>query len=787
MSERVIEKADLPTDRSSRHLTAWSALAGLLLFGALAGPFFAGRIYTADDLGAFHLPVRAFYADQLAHGRPFDWMPQLYSGFYLTGEGQAGVYHPLHQILYRFLPLRAALGWEYLLPYPLMMIGMWLLLKQRLGRNDAAMFGGLLFAFCTFNLLHFVHPNAVAVIAHIPWLLWAIDVAFVDSRRRRVALAMTLIALLTGSQLLLGYPQFVWFSLIAEFSYAISLRTAHKYAARTGCDLCATCQDCVGCTTQIWPRVVIAKGIGLLIGGIQLLASLDAWLHSARLSARADFTVWGSLQPLNLFQLVAPYLFTDRVIGGNTHEFGLYLGAVPLLLVVWVVARRRELGSIGPLAWVTFGFALLMLLLSLGQYGFLYQIMAWLPVLRGFRFPSRFILLFQLAMAALAAIGFLLLIREHDQARQRRGRDLPYSQRRAWRALWSDFEPLWCLVGFSAAVAVAGLKLRHESYIASTAAILAGPLLLAAAATLVALAARGHSAALTGLILLAALDLGWYGLSYAAYPRNALLEDCVASVRTPPGPPEGRVLSTLFRFDQPGLRTGDLMTMAGWRRADGYAGLEPRRQLDYCLLPALRVAGVRWVQRNASTAEIAGLKPHDDYWMEVPNPLPRVRLVTQTRTGSDPACDITRFRPETTALCEFALTLPESKPGTAVLAADYPGQLMIDVNCPAMQLLVVAESYHSGWRATVDGAPEELFRINGDFMGCVVGPGKHRVTMNFEPSSLQRGWLASFLGLCMMPLCFLGFLARPKAQIVTDDLPSAGVGLPPFTAGSASP
>jgi uncharacterized membrane protein YfhO len=104
-----------------------------------------------------------------------------------------------------------------------------------------------------------------------------------------------------------------------------------------------------------------------------------------------------------------------------------------------------------------------------------------------------------------------------------------------------------------------------------------------------------------------------------------------------------------------------------------------------------------------------------------------------------------------------------------------------------MQLLVVAESYHSGWHATVDGAPEELFRINGDFMGCVVGRGKHCVTMNFEPSSLQRGWLASCLGLCMMPLCFLGFLARPKSQTVKDDLPSASVGLPQFTAESASP
>ena len=78
-----------------------------MLFAALAGPFFAGRIYTADDLGAFYFPIRAFYAQQLAHGQPYDWMPQLFSGFYLTGEGQAGSYHPLHQIL---VPVPSAPG-----------------------------------------------------------------------------------------------------------------------------------------------------------------------------------------------------------------------------------------------------------------------------------------------------------------------------------------------------------------------------------------------------------------------------------------------------------------------------------------------------------------------------------------------------------------------------------------------------------------------------------------------------------------------------------------------------
>ena len=75
---------------------SFSMLACGALLIALAGPALIGRVYTADDLGAFHLPMRAFYSDCLARGEAFDWSPQLYCGFYLTGEGQVGAYHPLH-------------------------------------------------------------------------------------------------------------------------------------------------------------------------------------------------------------------------------------------------------------------------------------------------------------------------------------------------------------------------------------------------------------------------------------------------------------------------------------------------------------------------------------------------------------------------------------------------------------------------------------------------------------------------------------------------------------------
>ncbi len=260
---------------------AWSLLAAVILLALLAMPFFAGEFYTADELGNFHLPARAFYAEQLARGEAFDWMPNVYSGFYLTGEGQVGTYHPLHRFLYRFLPLRAALGWEYLCSYPLMLAGMYCFLRRRLRRQDAAMVGSLAFTFSSFNLLHFVHPSAVAAVAHIPWLLAMIDIVMIDAKRWKVALAQAFLALLTGSQMLLGCPQYVWFSLLAETSFTLWLVVTRRHFPRDGCETMSTCRVCTGCRRNSAPRVVMAKGIGLLVGAVQLLPTLETLSQSA--------------------------------------------------------------------------------------------------------------------------------------------------------------------------------------------------------------------------------------------------------------------------------------------------------------------------------------------------------------------------------------------------------------------------------------------------------------------------------------------------------------------------
>jgi hypothetical protein len=798
MSFRLSSLIPRVSAHSERDLFAWSLLAAVILLSVLALPFFAGGLYTADDLGAFHLPARAFYAEQLARGEAFDWMPDIYSGFYLTGEGQAGTYHPLHHFLYRFLPFHAALGWEYLCSYPLMLGGMYFLLWRRLRRQDAAMVGSLAFTFSSFNLLHFVHPNAVAAVAHIPWLLAMIDVVMVDAKRWKVALAQAFLALLTGSQMLLGCPQFVWFSLLAETGFTLLLVMTRRYLPRDGCETMPTCRACIGCRRNSSSRVVIAKAIGVLVGAVQWLPTLDALAQSTRGQHLAGgnapdgaapiMSTW--CPPINLIQLVAPYLPVDRVFGGDAHELGLYVGAVPLMLALWVLAHHRDLGSMKRLAQATSAFAVVALLLALGGQGPIARWQSSLPWAAWFQFSCRYTVLFQFAVAVLAAIGFVLVEREARE-KQKIRRHLPLLDGRGRAvALWRQFEIVGATVLISLAVAVAGLILQSGHQVASPSRVLVGPLLMAAAALLVIAASQGVRGALVGLILFMAADLGYYGLSCTLDEPSGKLDSLWAQTVAPPGQcePSGPDAQRVFAPpttstwcpDQesvaPGRRPcvhgarlaaiGNQMTLAGWSRTDGYAALEPHKLLDYFQLPALRVASTRWVHRSPSTSAIEGLVPYDENWMQVPDPLPLARLVTHVVPSDDPAADLAKIDIRREALCPYALALPAGAAGTAVLTRHRGGEIAVKVCCSSPQLLVIAESYHPGWQCLIDGSPKSVYRINGDFLGCVVEPGNAEVRLEFHPDSLARGRWLTLAGLGLIGLCLFTGASRRELALV---------------------
>jgi hypothetical protein len=716
-SERddVASPIDASSSQTSRNCSDGGRavfLAGVLvatfLLTWMIWPVLCGKIYMADDLGEFHLPLRGFYANQLQRGELFDWCPDLYCGFYLTGEGQVGGYHPLHLLLYRILPLPFAFGIECWISYPLMLIGMFLFLRRSGMAREAALFGAIAFTFGSFNLLHFVHPNAIAVVAHLPWALWLLAGSLQSHDLERQRFLFAGFALLTGSQLLLGYPQYVFLSMLVEIAYACwILRGAEAQRDRI----------------RAASFAVAAVTIGLLIGAVQLLPTLDSLVLSVRSQPVEGFATQGSLNPLNVLQLVSPYLFEQRVVGQNMHELALYCGAIPLVLAAFCLFRRAETPAIGRIKAAASITAVLALLWAFGVFGPFAWFQQHLPLVNSFRFPCRAIFIFQFAVAVLAAIGFVELTRSAAIA-------CPTKMR--------EFKMLWALPLASLLSVAAGL-LSWKDHLATPALVLAGPVLLAIAVLLVRQAANGRRIALALIVVLCGVDLAAYGFTTNELRQSATLNEFVAQSSTPPGEPTSRVFLDRAASDESRTnetRSGDRILLKGWRRVDGYAGLEPRGRLDHSQPKALQIAGAGW-----------RLNETNHQWVQLNNACPRAWFVSNAIVSANPAKDILELDPSSAALVDEPINLSKSQPGSVTLKIDLPGRFVLQTNAPADQLLIINESFHPGWKAEIDSNSSRPLRVNGDFIGLVVPAGTHEVALNFQPESLLYGRLASCFGL----------------------------------------
>jgi hypothetical protein len=714
MARRVDEDdEDGPSDGG---LCRAVGLAASAILAAIALPMLQGRIYVEDDLQKFHLPLRAFYADCLARGDRFEWCPDLFCGFDLHGEGQVGMYHPLHLALYGLLPLTSAFNLELLANYVVAFAGMALFLRHWRLPRSSALFGALAYSGSGFFTLRYMFLNFLAIAAHIPWLLLAIDVVLRGEAASRRAWAALALAFLTASQLLLGYPQSFWESLLAEAIYALWL------ASRAG----------RGCWRRLAP-LLGAKALGVLLGGIQLIPTWEALSHSSRAEPTPEFLAHGSLHPANLIQLVSPYLFKygffsrqpPATIGA--HELGMYAGAAVPVLLAWLLIRRRWLGPLGPLALAASLIGAIALTLAFGSHNPLFAFYTRLPILSKFRISARYVLLVHLATALLAAIALADL---RDWA-QRSGTD-----RMGWRRLW----PLAIPMGISLVVGVGAELLARawpgfalSPFLATMDRALAGVALVATATVFAMAAARGWRPALAGLVLFAAVDQALYGLSFLR--RNPPM-DLASLLRTralPPVAPGERIMVP---------EGDDLWIMKGVKLVEGYAALRPRRRLHYYDRASLRLAGARWLLEGGPEGRRV--------WVPLADPLPRARLVTRAKKRMLVGGSVRPSELSDTAFVPEALDLPAGgTPGTATLVVDRPGRIDIDTDAPSRQFLILAESYHEGWRVRVDGRDARAIRVDGDFLGCVVESGMHRVSFRYRSPGFLLGMSLSGLGLLL--------------------------------------
>jgi hypothetical protein len=581
---------------SNDRALAWVAgLSSLALFLPLAWPLVNGRVFIFDDLGNFHIPLRYLYANALRAGHLLIWTPAVFGGLYLHGEGQLGMLHPGHVLLYRFLPLTIAFNLEFLATYVFAFSGMYWFLKRLRLSLAGALFGAMLFAFSGFQLLHHVHINLVAVTAHLPWLLGCIDLVISGDRstERRAGYAGG--ALVLASELLVGFPQAVWWSLLTGSAFAI-FRAAE---------------------TSRWRRLVpcaLAALTGVAVGAIQWLPTLAAAAHSIRSLYPASFALTYSLSPWNLVQLWSPYFFVNRAYSASdylqVHELGIYSSTIAAVAPLWLFGRRHALGDRRPLVLAAGGFALVMFVLALGRYGGLDVLLAQLPGLRSLRAPVRYIVLVQFALSVLAALALddLAAVRAADRLGPRQTVAL-------------------CSIAILSVLTTAlvnthAIRLPAAIPVAPFTQAAGGTALVLAVTFVFVLAARHVPWAPAALIAITAADLGFWGIGYVYRQPPHRID--VLTFGIPPAPRGGPT-----RVAVPG-RWADRLVLKDYQIVPGYLGLYPATENATDSTAFLRLAGVRRTVADDGTMTA------------VEEPVPRARMLgTEARSERRaPACAV---------------------------------------------------------------------------------------------------------------------------------------------------
>jgi hypothetical protein len=706
---------------SDRSLAVALGVAAAIALAALFWPIALRRVFVYGDLGNGFLPLRLFLAENLARGITPLWMPNLFCGFYAHGEGQIGIFHPLRWLAYRFLPVSEAFNAECLLPYPFALAGAMLFLRRWSLPSSAALFGGIAFAFSPFLMLRVTHPNAVAVLAHLGWLLCAIDVALRESGPRQ-QLGWAGIAAVTGSQALVGYPASIAYCWMIALPYSLLVGIRDRRA---------------------WPAlaIAVALGVGLVIGAIQLIPTFDYLATANRQRASYEFLTNLSLHPANLLTLVAPWLYRERLYMDalpNPIEQVFYLGPVVPISALWIVARARRDARVRPIAAALLALCAVALLLALGRHTPVYRYWLQIPLIGLLRVPARYDFALLGAGSAFAALAFADLLRDDRESR--------------------PIAAIWVVPALSWIVAAAALAQRARWEVLNGPGwILIGPIVFTLAGLLFTAAAHGRRNALLGLAVLALADHVAYAatLWWSEPPRT--IAEYRTSVAEPLARPPARIWTPINLYMGPD-DNGQLRYFATtkWivrdaRLVSGYIGLDPSKRLDYRIPASLRVAGATVQQMVDRVVPLSGA-------------LPRARMLVHAVPSALPSAEIARIDVATTALVEQPVAIEDGPPGEAEILEDLPGSVRIATRAATRQLLVLAESFHPGWQLMVDdGEPRPALRVNGDFLGAGVDAGEHRVEFRFAPHSFALGRTVSLAGVGLVSTVVLAAAIRLRS------------------------
>jgi hypothetical protein len=153
--------------------------------------------------------------------------------------------------------------------------------------------------------------------------------------------------------------------------------------------------------------------------------------------------------------------------------------------------------------------------------------------------------------------------------------------------------------------------------------------------------------------------------------------------------------------------------------------------------------------------------------IEFKDVLPRAFLVGRSRVVPESELLNTYYSEEFDPFKEVLLKEPVAIKNTINFSGQvesvnyHPNRVSLKTSQNGEGFLVLLDSWFPGWKAKVDGNPEQIYRANHFYRGIKLGPGSHRIEFSYEPVGLTLG--AAVSGVTFILLLFLCF--KPQRAI----------------------
>ena len=165
-----------------------------------------------------------------------------------------------------------------------------------------------------------------------------------------------------------------------------------------------------------------------------------------------------------------------------------------------------------------------------------------------------------------------------------------------------------------------------------------------------------------------------------------------------------------------------------------------------------------------------------DYWVrENPHCLPRVYIPARSEVETDSQRTLDRlseasFNPRQLALVAEAVDLPTGTAlGEASIVEESPSLVAIDVKMETPGLVVLADQWYPGWKATYDGRELPVWRTNHALRGVLVPAGTGRLVFQYVSRPFQIGVLLMIASVGVLAVWgMLAWRAARKSESLRD-------------------